>query len=590
MSSRMMKWLAGAVVTLSAMLSQGVILYQDAFNDGTVGAALNTTLDISTDAAVWKGAPGAYEYTTNTAVKVNTMAVRTVYSEIIPESGRVYTYAARVRVDAKTSSNTVPFCVGFISQNNLEIAYPSMMSWWGNADSPWIRIDPRTAETSPAYPFGVAGAMVANGQVASTTGDVGEFNTYEIILDTTADDWIATYRFNGSEFHSHTYTGGNPDIAAFGFGTSGTSGNSILGEVDFVKLSLSVELTGTDLYQDAFDDGAVGNTLITTLDISTNGAVWMGGPGAYVYTTNSAVMPNTMALRTVYVEFSPESGNIYTYSVDARADVRTSSNTVPFCIGFISGNNLAISNPAMMSWWSNADSPWMPIDPNTAPNYPKGVTRAMKGNTLLATSAVRSVGTFNTYQIVLDTTAAEWTATYLFNGDELYTHTYTTGNPSIGAFGFGTSGTGGNSILGEVDFVNLSFSGAPLGGYEGWALNWGVDLGAATDDYDDDGLINVYEYGLGGNPTNPADQGISPECSIVNADGTNWLGYVYPQLADSDDSISYHLELSTDLVAGTWTNAGYLVLGTNVANETMHYVTNVVSTVEDQKFIRLIIE
>jgi hypothetical protein len=515
--------------------------------------------------------------------------LRTAYVEFVPQPGRVYTYSARVRVDAKTASSTVPFCIGFISQNNLEVAFPSMMNWWNNADSPWMRIDPQTEENTPGYPYGVAGAQVGNGQVASTTGDVGEFNTYEIALDTTEDNWTATYSFNGSEFYTYTYTDGNPSVSAFGFGQSGTSGNSIQGEVDSVELSLSVNLIGTDLYQDAFDDGSVGASLNTALDISTNGALWMGAPSAYEYTTNSAVKVNTMAPRTCYIEFAPESGKIYTFSADVRVEARTSSNTVSFCLGFISQNNLEIAIPGMMNWWNNSDSPWISVAPQQA-TYPKGVARATKGNTLLVTSAERNVGTFNTYQIVLDTTEAEWIATYLINGDELYTHTYTGGNPSISAFGFGTSGMSGNSILGEVDFINLAFSGAPLGGYEGWALEWGVGLGAATDDYDGDGLLNVCEYGLGGNPTNPADQGFSPECSIVNEAGTNWFGYVHPQLADSDGSISYHLELSTDLISGTWTNAGYLVLGTNIADETMHYVTNMVSTVEDQKFIRLVIE
>lgn len=589
MRSRVIKWLAGAVAAMSAMSSQGIPLYQDSFNDGSVGSPLNTTLDISTDSAVWKGAPAAYEYTANTAVMPNTMALRTVYAEFSPEPGNVYTYSARVRVDAKTSSNTVPFCIGFISRNNLAITYPGMMSWWNNADSPWIRIDPQRTDSDPAYPYGVVGAQMANGQVGSTAGNVGEFNTYEIALDTTENNWTVTYSFNGTAFYTHTYTAGTPDIGAFGFGTSGTTGNSILGEVDSIEMDFSVALTGTSLYQDAFDDGSVGSTMNTTLDISTNGAVWTGASAAYEYTTNTAVTPNTMALRTVYVPFTPESGKIYTYSLDVRVDERTSSNTVPFCIGFISQNNLAIAIPAMMNWWGNADSPWMPIDPNLAPNYPKGVTRAMKGNTLLASSGTFSAGTFNTYQIVLDTTAAEWIATYLVNGTELCSHTYTGGNPSIGAFGFGTSGTGGNSILGEVGFANVSVS-VPLEGYEGWAAEWGVDLGGQTDDYDGDGLSNVYEYGLGGDPTDFSDQGVSPVYDVVTVAGTNWFGYVYPRLADLDETITYHLEVNTDLASGIWSNAGYFVLGTNVTGESMDYVTNAVPMSENQKFIRLIIE
>ncbi|MCF7818551.1 MAG: autotransporter-associated beta strand repeat-containing protein [Kiritimatiellales bacterium] len=127
-------------------------------------------------------------------------------------------------------------------------------------------------------------------------------------------------------------------------------------------------------------------------------------------------------------------------------------------------------------------------------------------------------------------------------------------------------------------------------GYAGWASNWGVALGATTDDYDNDGLPNVYEYGLGGDPTNPANQGIPPAYGIQNVGGTNYFGYIHPQLSDPDSGIGYYLELNTNLLLGVWTNDGYMVLGTNVTGGTFNYVTNTTSTVDGKKFIRLIIE
>lgn len=227
-----------AVAVMLSGLSQASIIYQDAFNDGTVGSTLNTTLDISTNGATWKGASGAYDYTGSGSVKLNTPVWRTVYLEFSPEAGKVYTYSANVRVDAKTASE-IPFGVGFISQNNLGVANPAIMNWWNNADSPWIRIDPQTASGTPGYPAGVAGAQVANTQVGNIMGSVGNFNNYQIVLDTTAANWTATYLFNGSEFYSYTYSGGNPTISAFGFGSNGSS--SIVGEMDSVELSVIPE-------------------------------------------------------------------------------------------------------------------------------------------------------------------------------------------------------------------------------------------------------------------------------------------------------------------------------------------------------------
>ncbi|MCF7816426.1 MAG: hypothetical protein K9M54_00960 [Kiritimatiellales bacterium] len=131
----------------------------------------------------------------------------------------------------------------------------------------------------------------------------------------------------------------------------------------------------------------------------------------------------------------------------------------------------------------------------------------------------------------------------------------------------------------------------PSTGYDAWASNWGVDIGASTNDYDGDGLLNIYEYGLGGDPTNSFDQGISPGFAIQNVGGTNYFGYVHPQLAaDQNSGLSYYLELTPDLVIPSWTNADYLVYGTNVTGGTFDYVTNITGTVESKKFIRLIIE
>ena len=126
--------------------------------------------------------------------------------------------------------------------------------------------------------------------------------------------------------------------------------------------------------------------------------------------------------------------------------------------------------------------------------------------------------------------------------------------------------------------------------YATWADGWDVAIGSETNDYDGDGLLNIYEYGLGGDPTNEFDQGTAPVFGVENIGGTNWFGYVYPQLSGPASSLNYYLELNTNLVSGIWTNAGYLVYGTNVTGRELDFVTNVIDTVESRKYIRLIIE
>jgi len=126
----------------------------------------------------------------------------------------------------------------------------------------------------------------------------------------------------------------------------------------------------------------------------------------------------------------------------------------------------------------------------------------------------------------------------------------------------------------------------------GWAADHGLGGADAlsTNDYDGDGLGNLYEYGLGGDPTNPADKGILPTFGREEG-GSNGLLFVYPKRSDSASGIAYHLELTDDLVSGIWTNAGYETLGTGLIDSEFNAVTNRISTgILGEQFIRLIIE
>jgi len=125
--------------------------------------------------------------------------------------------------------------------------------------------------------------------------------------------------------------------------------------------------------------------------------------------------------------------------------------------------------------------------------------------------------------------------------------------------------------------------------YAAWADGWGVDIGDETNDYDQDGLLNVSEFGLNGDPTNALDQGTSPVFGIVNVGGSNVASYIHPQRSGPESGLAYSLELNTDLVDGNWSNGGYAVTGTNVTGSTLDFVSNVTDTVVDRKFIRLVI-
>ena len=144
-----------------------------------------------------------------------------------------------------------------------------------------------------------------------------------------------------------------------------------------------------------------------------------------------------------------------------------------------------------------------------------------------------------------------------------------------------------------ADVTTLPEPGLP-GGYEAWIGNYpsaGI-LTNRTDNPDDDSLNNLYEWGLGGDPTNGTDIGHVPTYGMVESGGTNVLEYVYAKRNNADLlGLTYHLEQNTSLIVGTWTNDNYSVEGTGALDGKFNSVTNTLPIdIEDIQFLRLIIQ
>ena len=124
-------------------------------------------------------------------------------------------------------------------------------------------------------------------------------------------------------------------------------------------------------------------------------------------------------------------------------------------------------------------------------------------------------------------------------------------------------------------------------GYGEWSSGYAL-TGNATDDDDRDGLSNLREYGLGGDPTNSADTGI-PTVFRRAGDG---FEYIYPKRSAPDAGLDYLLETTTNLVSGGWTNGGYVELPNHgTLDPEFDSVTNQVPMgEEDCKFMRLVVE
>lgn len=124
-------------------------------------------------------------------------------------------------------------------------------------------------------------------------------------------------------------------------------------------------------------------------------------------------------------------------------------------------------------------------------------------------------------------------------------------------------------------------------------LNLYPGLGSATnytDDVEPDGLNNLAEYALGGNPTNHDASVVMPRSALSAVGGTNWLCMVYSRRADAAArGLTYTVLHGTNLVTGlTHTNH---VVGVSSVTNGFESVTNQVPTdVEVAQFMQLLIE
>jgi len=138
-----------------------------------------------------------------------------------------------------------------------------------------------------------------------------------------------------------------------------------------------------------------------------------------------------------------------------------------------------------------------------------------------------------------------------------------------------------------TDLANALVPISGVNAYEEWAAGFTLSGTNAleTADPDGDGLGNLCEYGLGGDPTNGANTGISPS---FDPSADTGMEYLYPRLSDPSPGVDYSLELTDDLVSGDWKNSGYTETGTRAINTGFEWVTNHVPTAgKNLQMIRL---
>jgi hypothetical protein len=125
-----------------------------------------------------------------------------------------------------------------------------------------------------------------------------------------------------------------------------------------------------------------------------------------------------------------------------------------------------------------------------------------------------------------------------------------------------------------------------VAGYDVWAESWGIDIGALTNDVEPDGLINLHEYALGGNPTIDDAASVMPVFQPLE----NHFYYTHNERTD-DPTLAYTVEYTTNLLSNSWTTNDVEFFGSVAFSNHWKAVTNRVPMLgKPQEFIRLKIE
>ena len=135
----------------------------------------------------------------------------------------------------------------------------------------------------------------------------------------------------------------------------------------------------------------------------------------------------------------------------------------------------------------------------------------------------------------------------------------------------------------------ISVPATPATPYSIWAASYSLVNGSTGDD-DNDGLSNLHEYALRGNPTNSASQGYIQYKTLQSGE-TNWFDYVYARRTTPGNGLTYIFEVTTNLVNGIWTTNGFTTLPAVPLDADFEIVTNRINTAgHAEQFIRLRIE
>jgi len=137
--------------------------------------------------------------------------------------------------------------------------------------------------------------------------------------------------------------------------------------------------------------------------------------------------------------------------------------------------------------------------------------------------------------------------------------------------------------------VALILPGGEPSAYEIWTRGYGLtgDDALPKTDVESDGLDNLMEYALGGNPLNDDASVVSPATFMADDGVTDYFYYVYDQRTD-DSGLTFTLGTETDLTGTTsWDTNDVFQVGESVEAGGFKTVTNRTAVSSGAKFIEL---
>ena len=179
--------------------------------------------------------------------------------------------------------------------------------------------------------------------------------------------------------------------------------------------------------------------------------------------------------------------------------------------------------------------------------------------------------------------APEGSVEVFTDGDyTLFAYAY---NPTNASYANGSEAYPNENYVRFVSVDNSSIAQSP---YEQWVAGFAIDsLSVTTNDYDGDGVANILEYALGGDPTNSADVGQTETTGTMQKLGEEFdrLMLVHPRLK-GDHGLTYTAEHVGNLVFGAWSPDGVVEEGVD-SSGVMDMVTNSVPATNSAGFLRL---